>query len=100
MNKISKLKILIYGLRGLGIEICKNIILAEPEKVSIFDNNKITREDIGSNFYVEESNIGSRRDEISLQKLSELNNLVKCDYLKDDNLEEYIKDYDFLNFCI
>ena len=96
MNKISKLKILIYGLRGLGIEICKNIILAGPERVSIFDNNKITREDLGSNFYVEESNIGSRRDEISLQKLSELNNLVKCDYLKGDNFEEYIKDYDLL----
>jgi ubiquitin-activating enzyme E1 len=28
MNKIIKLKILIVGLRGLGLEICKNLILA------------------------------------------------------------------------
>jgi ubiquitin-activating enzyme E1 len=96
MNKISKLKIMIYGLRGLGIEISKNIILAGPERVTIFDDNKITREDLGSNFYIEEKDIGSRRDETSLIKLSELNNLVKCDYLKSGNLEESIKEYDLL----
>jgi ubiquitin-activating enzyme E1 len=96
MNKISKLKILIYGLRGLGIEISKNIILAGPEKVTIFDDNKITNEDLCSNFYIEEKDISFRRDEICLKKLSELNNLVKCDYLKDGNLEEHIKEYDLL----
>ena len=96
MNKISKLKILIYGLRGLGIEISKNIILAGPERVTIFDDNKITIEDLGSNFYIEEENIGSKRDEISLIKLSKLNNHVKCDYLKNGNLEESIKEYDIL----
>ena len=96
MNKISKLKILIYGIRGLGIEITKNIILAGPEKVTIFDNNKIIKEDLGSNFYVEEKDIGSRRDEICLNKLCELNDRVKCDYLKAGKLEEYINEYDII----
>ena len=96
MNKISKLKVLIYGLRGLGIEISKNIILAGPERVTIFDDKKISIEDICSNFYIEEKDIGLRRDEISLKKLSELNNYVKCDYLKDGNLEKNIKEYDLL----
>ena len=96
MNKISKLKILIYGIRGLGIEISKNIILAGPQKVTIFDNNKITIEDLGSNFFLEEKDIGSRRDKTSIKKLLELNNYVKCDYLKDDNLEMHLKEYDLL----
>ena len=52
MKKITQLKILIYGIRGLGIEISKNIILAGPEKVTIFDDNKIIKEDLCSNFYV------------------------------------------------
>lgn len=95
MNKISKLKILIYGIGGLGIEISKNIILAGPEKVTIFDNTKISIEDLCSNFYLEEKDIGYRRDEVSLKKLKELNN-VKCDVLKDSNLEEHIKEYDLL----
>ena len=96
MKKLTQLKVLIYGIRGLGIEISKNIILAGPEKVTIFDNNKIIKEDLCSNFYVEEKDIGSRRDEISLKKLSELNNYVKCDYLKEGKLEDYINDFDIL----
>lgn len=96
MKQITQLKILIYGIRGLGIEISKNIILAGPEKVTIFDDNKITKEDLCSNFYLEEKDIGNRRDEISLKKLSELNNHVKCNYLKEWKLEECIKDYDIL----
>lgn len=96
MKKISQLKILIYGLRGLGIEISKNIILAGPEKVTVFDDNKISIEDLSSNFCLEEIDIGKRRDEISIKKLSQLNNHVKCDYLKEEKLEECIKDYDIL----
>ena len=96
MDHISKLKILIYGIRGLGIEISKNIILAGPEKVTIFDENKITKEDLGSNFFIEEKDIGSRRDEISLKKLCELNYHVKCDYLKEGRIEEHIKEYDII----
>ena len=38
-KKLSKLKILIYGLRGFGLEVDKNIILSNPEQVSIFDDN-------------------------------------------------------------
>ena len=37
MKKIIKLNIFIYGMRGLGLEISKNIILAGPKKVTIFD---------------------------------------------------------------
>ena len=96
MDKISKLKILIYGIRGIGIEICKNIILSGPKKVTIFDDNKIIKDDLGSNFYIEEKDIGLRRDEVSIKKLYELNNDVKCDYLKEGNLEENIKEYDIL----
>ena len=94
MNKLSKLKILIYGIRGLGIEICKNIILAGPEKVTIFDNNKITKNDFCSNFYIDEEVINLRRDEASLKKLSELNNNVKCEFLTEWNIEYILKDYD------
>ena len=83
MKKISELKILIIGIRGLGIEIAKNIILAGPKKVDIYDNNKIIMKDLGSNFYLEEKDIGLRRDEISLKKLQELNNDIECKFLKD-----------------
>ena len=39
MKQIINLKYLLIGLRGLGIEITKNIILAGPKEVSISDKN-------------------------------------------------------------
>ena len=57
MDKIINLKILIIGLRGLGIEIAKNIILAGPKEVSISDKNICQINDLGSNFYINEKDI-------------------------------------------
>ena len=39
MSKIVNLNILVFGLRGLGIEVCKNLILAGPKEVCISDKN-------------------------------------------------------------
>lgn len=90
MNKLSKLNILIYIIGGLGIEIAKNIILSGPKKVSIFDDKKIKIEDLGSNFYIDKSDIGARKDKICLSKLQELNN-IQVDILKNGDIENHIK---------
>ena len=96
MKKITQLKVLIYGIRGLGIEISKNIILAGPKIVNIFDDNKIKIEDIGSNFYINEKDVDKRKDEVCLPKLKELNNNVQCEILKDKNIEQSIDQYDVI----
>lgn len=98
MNKLSKLNVLIYRIGGLGIEIAKNIILAGPKNVTIFDDKQIKIEDIGSNFYINERDIGLRKDEICLPKLKELNNNIQCNILKDGNIEKYISKYDVVVF--
>jgi len=33
MAKLTKMKVLIIGMRGLGVEIAKNLILAGPQVV-------------------------------------------------------------------
>ena len=35
---LSNLKILLVGLKGYGIEIAKNIVLSNPNQLSIFDD--------------------------------------------------------------
>lgn len=95
MNKLSKLNILIYRIGGLGIEIAKNIILSGPKKITIFDDKTIKVEDIGSNFYISENDIGKRKDGICLPKLKELNN-IEVDILKDGNIENHLKEYDVI----
>ena len=51
MKKLSTMKVLIVGMRGLGIETAKNIILNGPEEVDIFDPSLVKINDLGSNFF-------------------------------------------------
>lgn len=37
MGKLIKMNVLIIGCRGLGVEIAKNLILAGPKSVQIYD---------------------------------------------------------------
>ena len=74
MKKLSTLKVFIYGLRGLGIEVAKNIILNGCEEVSICDPTTVKINDLGSNFYLSENDVGKkRRDEACINKLAKLN---------------------------
>ena len=97
MKKLVQLKILIIGLRGLGVEVAKNIILAGPNAVSIFDPELVSINDLCSNFYLSSDDINKkRRDESSLKKLSELNPYVKCDIMKGFDILSQIKNYNLL----
>ena len=92
MKKIMKLNIFIYGMRGLGIEIAKNIILAGPNKVTIFDSNISKINDLTANFYLAKEDVENkkRRDESVLDKLSLLNPFVEINIMKEDNISENI----------
>ncbi len=91
---LSKLKIFIFGLRGFGIEIAKNIILSNPKQVSIFDDNICQINDLGSNYFLSNENVlkKERRDNACLKKLSELNPNTKVN-IENDFLAK-IKEYD------
>lgn len=58
MGKLIKLKVLIVGQRGLGVECAKNLILAGPASVDLYDPTIVTINDMGSNFYIRDSHIG------------------------------------------
>ena len=97
MQKLSAMKVLIVGMRGLGVETAKNIILSGPGEVDIFDPSLVKINDLGSNFYLTEEDVGKKnRDEASLAKLSQLNPYVKVSVLKvkqTNDMNEYIKDF-------
>jgi len=59
MKRLIGLKVYIQGLRGIGIETAKNLILAGPRKVVIQDENFVEMRDLGSNFYCREENVGA-----------------------------------------
>ena len=92
MKKIMKLNIFIYGMRGLGIEIAKNIILAGPNKVTIFDPNISKINDLTANFYLSKEDVENqrRRDEAVINKLSSLNPFVKVQVMRGNSILDNI----------
>ena len=92
--KFSQMNILIYGMRGVGIETAKNTILQNPRKVTIFDNNVSKINDLTSNYFIGENDVaeGIRRDEASLKKLSQLNPDVKVIIMENDSIIEHLKE--------
>ena len=58
MGKLVQMKVLIIGCRGLGVETAKNLILAGPKSVAIYDPTTVTIADRGSNFYIKEQDVG------------------------------------------
>ena len=92
MGKLIKMKILIVGLRGLGVETAKNTILAGPNEVQLYDPELVTINDLGANFYLNEEDVGKkRRDEASISQLTELNPYVHVSLMKGTILENITK---------
>jgi len=76
MKRMSSSNVLLVGLKGLGVEIAKNLILAGVRSVTLHDDNPATLFDLSAQFYLSEKDIGHPRAQACLLKLSELNSYV------------------------
>jgi ubiquitin-activating enzyme E1 len=77
MGKLIKMNVLIVGMRGLGVETAKNLCLAGPKSVTIYDPTVVSIADRGSNFYIKQEHVGTTtRAEASVTQLRELNPYV------------------------
>ncbi|KDO35490.1 hypothetical protein SPRG_00337 [Saprolegnia parasitica CBS 223.65] len=76
MAKLVKLKVLIVGMRGVGIECAKNLVLAGPGAVTIYDDEVADIKDVGVNFFLTEDDVGKPRAAAVAHRLAELNKMV------------------------
>eukprot|EP01040_Poterioochromonas_malhamensis_P009078 gene9078-9832_t len=74
--KMATSNVLIAGLNGLGVEVAKNVILAGVKSVTLVDHKTTTYQDLSSQFYLSEKDIGKNRAEVSAPQLAELNPYV------------------------
>ncbi|CCE63841.1 hypothetical protein TPHA_0F03610 [Tetrapisispora phaffii CBS 4417] len=94
MLKMQLSNILIIGMKGLGIEIAKNVALAGVKSMKLYDPELIKIEDLSTQFFFSEENVGSKRDVVSINKLKELNAYVPVDALENidsdfENLKQF-----------
>ena len=89
-------------MRDPGIEIAKNIILAGPKKVIIYDPNISKISDLTSNFYIsiEDVKNENRRDKACIEKLSLLNPYILTEVIKDNNLIEHLEKNSKIKYSI
>lgn len=91
MLRMARSDVLISGMRGLGVEIAKNIILSGVKSVTIHDQGVCTNADLSSQFYLNESALGKNRAEACLRALTELNTYVSVAAHTQPLTEDFLK---------
>lgn len=90
MGKLVKMSVLIVGLKGIGVEAAKNLVLAGPGAVILHDDEPVEVKDLGANFFLTESDIGKPRAQCCIAKLQELNSLVRVSVHQGKLTEELV----------
>uniref|UniRef100_A0AAY4C2V2 E1 ubiquitin-activating enzyme n=1 Tax=Denticeps clupeoides TaxID=299321 RepID=A0AAY4C2V2_9TELE len=77
MRRMKEANVLVAGMRGLGVEIAKNVILAGVRSVTVQDEGVTEWCDLASQFYLRESHLGQNRSVCCCPQLSQLNSYVR-----------------------
>jgi ubiquitin-activating enzyme E1 len=93
LKRLQASKILLLGLKGLGLEIAKNIMLMGVASLTIHDPEPIQMADLSSNFYLSEKDVGKPRAECLYKKLRELNERVALSVHNGELNESFIKEF-------
>lgn len=91
MLRMARSDVLISGMRGLGVEIAKNIILGGVKSVTVHDQGECTIADLSSQFYLSEKCLQKNRAEACVSSLAELNSYVPVTACTQPLTEDFLK---------
>lgn len=100
-RRLRTSKVLLVGMRGLGAEVAKNLILAGVKGLTMMDHQEVCEEDSRAQFLIPTGCLGRNRAEASLERAQNLNPMVEVTVTKD-NIEEKDEDFfkDFDAVCL
>lgn len=93
MERMAKSSVLISGLKGLGIEVAKNVILSGVKSVTLHDTQTVTLADLGSQFFLRQEDVGKNRAVACYQRAAELNTYVSMSHESGGLTEEMVKEH-------
>ncbi|KAJ3165635.1 hypothetical protein HK101_000191 [Irineochytrium annulatum] len=93
MLAMSHSNVLIVGMKGLGAEIAKNVILAGVKSVTLHDPAPTELSDLSSQFFLLPSDVGKSRAQACAPRLAELNNYVPVTVLEGELNEENVSKF-------
>ncbi|XP_058678861.1 SUMO-activating enzyme subunit 1 isoform X2 [Ammospiza caudacuta] len=76
-KRLRASRVLLVGLRGLGAEVAKNLILAGVRGLTLLDHQQVSPEDSRAQFLIPAGSQGRNRAEASLERAQSLNPMVE-----------------------
>src|SRR6195952_5022395 len=73
MKRMGLSDVLVVGLRGLGVEIAKNIALAGVKSLTLYAPKPAPIEDLSSQFFLTPADVGTTRAAVTPPRVSEPN---------------------------
>lgn len=73
MKRMSASNVLIVGLKGLGVEIAKNVALAGVKSLTLYDPAPAQLSDLSSQFFLRTEDVGKPRAAVTAPRVAELN---------------------------
>ncbi|CAI7581103.1 unnamed protein product [Penicillium manginii] len=76
MKRMGSSNVLVVGLKGLGVEIAKNIALAGVKSLTLYDPAPVAISDLSSQFFLRQQDVGKPRADVTAPRVAELNSYV------------------------
>merc|ERR1712126_101050 len=95
-RRLRAANVFLAGLKGLGCEVAKNVILAGVDKMTICDDENVSKTDSDGAFFLPRDSIGKNRAESAVVRAQKLNPMVKITVDKESLAskgEEFFKDF-------
>jgi hypothetical protein len=92
-EKLQSNNVLVVGMKGLGLEIAKNIVLMGVKHLTIADSAPVQLRDLSSNFFLSEADVGKPRALAVRAKLQELNDRCELKLHEGPVTEELVAQF-------
>lgn len=95
-QRLLKSKVLVWGIEGCNIEVCKNLVLAGVN-LTVRDHRPVTDADVAFNYFLRSEDVGQKRAERTagrLQEMNPLNTVGSSSGAFSDGSDGDVKDYD------
>ncbi|KAK6063553.1 ubiquitin-activating enzyme E1 [Seiridium cupressi] len=94
MKRMGASNILIVGLKGLGVEIAKNIALAGVKSLTLYDPTPVAIGDLSAQFFLHTEDVGQPRDAVTAPRVAELNAYTPVNVHQSSGLGENLSQFD------
>ncbi|KPI38428.1 Ubiquitin-activating enzyme E1 1 [Cyphellophora attinorum] len=94
MKRMGASNVLVVGLKGLGVEIAKNIALAGVKSLTLHDPAPAAIADLSSQFFLRPEDVGKPRDQVTAPRVAELNSYTPVSVLQTKSLAQDLKQLD------